>query len=134
MKKVLRFSIVAIFSCLITGQIFAQASDQKTDGDGVSDKDLKVFIPNAFTPNSDGLNDVFKPSISGPELKVYEIRILDRNGGEVFYSTDPSRVWNGSVNGDSFVPSPSIFIYFLRVQSVEDISPKTYQGHVALIR
>jgi gliding motility-associated-like protein len=107
---------------------------QKTDGDEVSDKDLHVFIPNAFTPNGDGLNDLFRPTISGPELQLYELRIIDRNGGEVFYSTDPERYWNGSVDGQDYVSSPSLYIYFLKVQSILEFAPQTYNGHVVLIR
>ena len=130
MKKMFVVLVTVLCTCLVGADLQAQ----KTDGNEVSDNDLYVFIPNAFTPNGDGLNDLFRPTISGPELKLYELRILDRNGGEVFYSDDPERFWNGAVDNQSYISSPTLFIYFLKIQSVVEFSPQTYNGHVVLIR
>lgn len=59
-----------------------------------------AYVPNVFTPNGDGLNDLFIPLIScGPEQ--YELLIFNRWGNEVFSSNDPNRHWNGDSNGNS---------------------------------
>ncbi len=121
--------LVAFFA---SAQITAQTS-QKSAEEPVTEE-LNVFIPNAFTPNGDGYNDVFKPRISGPAVAFYELSILDRNGDEVFSSKDPSEVWDGTTMGGSYVTSPSIYIYFLRIKSVEDRGIKTYRGHITMIR
>ena len=113
--------------------VMAQTDSEKSSSDNETET-LNVFMPNAFTPNFDGLNDVIRPVIDGPELEFYEFIVLDRNGKEVFYSTDPKEVWNGSVNGGDYVSSPSIFIYFLKLQTVDGVSPKTYSGHIVMIR
>ncbi len=108
---------------------------QKTFGeDPTLDDELHVWIPNAFTPNFDGANDVFVPVISGPELEMYELIILDRYGKEVFYSKDPSEVWNGSVKGGGYLSTTNIFIYFLKVKSVASLEVETFRGHVVLVR
>ncbi len=109
------------------------AQTDKSTGDDES-TDISVFIPNAFTPNFDGLNDVFVPIIDGPELQLYELVILDRSGREAFYSTDPKEVWNGAIKGNDYLTSPSMFVYFLKIQAVDAITPLTYSGHVTLIR
>lgn len=58
------------------------------------------FLPNAFTPDGDGLNDLFKPQIS--EYVSYELTIFSRSGEIVFESKDPTQGWNGSFNNNSF--------------------------------
>ena len=56
-----------------------------------------VFIPNAFTPNGDGINDVFNPSISCAEtLKFYRLNIYDRWGNLIFWSFDYAAGWDGT--------------------------------------
>lgn len=110
-----------------------QANAQKSSDD-TSEESLKVYIPNAFTPNQDGANDVFKTVITGPEIELYELRIISRSGKEVFYSTDPEEVWIGDVDGDSYVSSPTLYVYFLRLKTSESLEIKTYTGHITLIR
>ena len=58
----------------------------------------KVFFPNAFTPNNDGLNDVFKPTIFGA-LADYKLNIYNRFGQLIFQTSDPSKGWNGTLSG-----------------------------------
>jgi len=53
-----------------------------------------TYIPNAFTPNGDGYNDVFKVSVVDPVY--FELSIYDRWGGLVFRSTDPEQGWDGT--------------------------------------
>ncbi len=71
-----------------------------------------VYIPNAFTPNNDGINDGFQVVIS--DVVYYEINIFNRWGEQVFYSQDPDEVWMGNVNGgDHYVPA-GLYNYRLR--------------------
>jgi gliding motility-associated-like protein len=108
---------------------------QKSSGDdALPDSPLDIFIPNAFTPNGDGLNDSFRTQINGPELELYEFMVLDRNGKEVFYTTDPNENWDGTIKGSSFSSGTSMFIYILKIKSVEDRGPMTLRGHVVMIR
>lgn len=64
-----------------------------------------IFIPNAFTPNGDGLNDVFRPVFEGAESM--RLTIYDRWGNEIFSTEDMDAGWDGRVegtpvSGDSF--------------------------------
>lgn len=129
MKKLVRTSLI-LFTALLVNTAFAQ-SKSSTDG---SEKELSVYIPNAFTPNFDGYNDVFIPVINGPALEYYDLTIIDRNGKEVFRTNDPKMPWNGSVKGSNYVSSPSIFIYFIKLRTVGGIETKTYTGHIVTIR
>jgi gliding motility-associated-like protein len=57
---------------------------------------VPVYVPNAFTPNSDGLNDTFKPIITKPDLvSQYKLSIYNRWGQCFFETSDPSKGWDG---------------------------------------
>ncbi len=58
--------------------------------------DCKVFVPTAFTPNGDGLNDEFKVTVGSacPEIISFRLRLYDRWGKKVFESIDPRVSWN----------------------------------------
>lgn len=101
---------------------------------GGTDGALDIFIPNAFTPDGNGLNESFGVVINGPELDIYEFSILDRSGKEVFFSNDPDERWDGTSAGSDFTSGASIFIYILRVKSVEDQGPTIKRGHIVMIR
>lgn len=96
--------------------------------------EFSVFIPSAFSPNNDGLNDAFLPVGEAWSPVLYELRIFDRWGEVVFQSTDPLQPWLGeNENGDHFVRD-GIYSYVLTVQSAHEEVPKSYTGSVQLIR
>ena len=61
--------------------------------------DFSIFIPNAFTPDGDGLNDIFKAQ--GEFIAEFEIRIFDRWGQLVYHSTDITEGWDGEAADES---------------------------------
>ncbi len=122
--------------------------------DGCEDDTLKqvfingyytFFAPNAFTPDGDGTNDVFKPVGVGwgKEELEFTLEIFDRWGRRVFFTSIFSDGWNGKDlygNGD-FAPN-GVYIYKITtVKSTErwdddsfDTTPFEYTGHVTLLR
>ena len=70
---------------------------------GITSRDIfvkdrtAIYFPNAFTPNGDGLNDIFKPV--GIYITNYHLQIFDRAGRAVFYSGDPEHGWDGYIEG-----------------------------------
>ena len=74
-------------------------------------KGERVFLPAAFTPNDDGLNDQFSASIYKP-CEYYSIRIYNRWGAEIYSAADlATAVWDGTYNGER-VPG-DIYTYIL---------------------
>jgi len=75
-----------------------------------------VYIPNAFSPNGDGRNDIFS-IYSDDLLNVNEIGVFDRWGNNVFkrenLAPDGSEGWNGTFRGEAM--NPGVFTYFARV-------------------
>jgi gliding motility-associated-like protein len=61
--------------------------------------DFLVFVPNAFTPNSDGRNECFLPVLRGQ--KFFGMQIYDRWGHEIFSMTELAKGWDGTHKGNA---------------------------------
>lgn len=90
-----------------------------------------VQIPNAFTPNNDGKNDVFR--ILGAEMVTqFNLKIFNRYGQVVFETSDKNEGWDGKVKG-SLVPSGG-FIYILTYSAPNYPAVQVEKGSFVLIR
>jgi len=92
--------------------------------------DEDFLMPNAFTPNGDGLNDEFMPLIVHP-MSSYDFKIFNRWGMMIFESRDPATGWNGSDNGTSGELGAYVWVLDYTLESGEK---KTVKGNVLLIR
>ncbi len=92
--------------------------------------DYTLYIPNAITPNDDGINDYFH--ISGLNIpdKDFSFRIYNRWGTLIFYSSNPSFEWDGSINGKK-VPS-DIYNYRIIFRDPSGIL-HTKEGFITII-
>jgi len=100
------------------------------------DCSCQTYVPNAFSPNNDGLNDLFKPVINCP-VENYELSIYNRWGKEVFVSTDPSKNWNGASDRDGdYFTQAEVYYYILRFDNLLEPLSETqeYSGSLTLIR
>jgi gliding motility-associated-like protein len=89
-------------------------------------------IPTAFTPNGDGLNDVFKLCNSMQYEKLVDFRVLNRWGQTVFENTsDPKKGWDGTFNG---VPLDMGVYNYMIIIGRPDGSNRIFKGEVTLIR
>lgn len=88
-----------------------------------------VYIPNAFTPGSDNLNDIFLPV--GYGVKTIEMRIYDRWGELVFASNEEHKGWDGTCKG--ILCKPDVYIYKVEVTVLNN--EKEYRvGSVTLLK
>lgn len=74
---------------------------------------MSLYIPDAFTPNGDGINDTF--GISGEAVRNFSMRIYDRWGELLFESDNASQQWDGSYKGKT-VPQ-GVYVYQLTAQA-----------------
>ncbi len=88
-----------------------------------------VYIPNAFSPNGDGNNDVFR--VRSNFVDEMELIIYNRWGQEVFKSNDINVGWDGSFKGKEL--PPDAYAFYLRALCVNAIEYKK-QGNVSLVR
>jgi gliding motility-associated-like protein len=78
----------------------------------------RLAIPNAFTPNGDGLNDVLE--LKGRYLNGFTFVVVDRNGQEVFRATDRSQTWDGTIRGQAPVNGAYVWRFTLRDEAGQD--------------
>lgn len=93
--------------------------------------ELQMWIVNTFSPNDDGLNELFGPSTTFG-LTNYKMQIFDRWGAKMFETTDPANRWNGSdSSGD---PAPEgVYAYHIVFRYV-DGKLFVYRGTLTLVR
>jgi gliding motility-associated-like protein len=89
-----------------------------------------IFIPNAFTPNADGNNDVLK--VRTQALDDIYFTVYDRWGEQVFETQDPNIGWDGFFKGKKC--DPDVYVYYLRGNCVGQEEPYFKKGNVTLIR
>lgn len=75
----------------------------------------QVFIPEAFTPNDDGKNDIFKPVFSFLPAD-YQLIIYNRWSNVVFQTNDPEKGWNGKSSNGKPLPTGN-YIYYLKIKT-----------------
>jgi len=75
-----------------------------------------LYIPSAFSPNSDQRNEIFIP-VASCSFNDFELRIFDRWGKEVFLSFDPMMGWNGIYNGAAVEQGVYSYIFHYRFSS-----------------
>lgn len=95
-------------------------------------QDICPFLfPNAFTPNDDGTNDVFRPVGECPEVESFRFQVYNRWGDLVFEGLEPTDGWDGEVNGQ---PAPTdVYVWWARYR-LPDQEEILEKGDVTLLR
>ncbi|MCT4582851.1 MAG: gliding motility-associated C-terminal domain-containing protein [Flavobacteriales bacterium] len=95
-------------------------------------EDLLMYVPNSFTPDGDGLNDVFIPHISGEKENSYHLKIFNRWGNLIFESSDKNNGWDGTINSE-YVKNDT---YIWKIEVTDNIKNEEHQyiGYVSLIK
>jgi gliding motility-associated-like protein len=94
--------------------------------------DLAIYVPNTFTPDGDGINDMFRV-VGDPGLNEnFRLGIFDRWGEEIHTSTDILEGWDGSYGGvDS---QDGVYVWRVSVQDPTTAEIYNFVGHVTLLR
>jgi gliding motility-associated-like protein len=93
---------------------------------------LRVFIPNSFSPNQDGINGLFMPVLYAADPTYFDFRVYDRWGELLFQTQDQTQGWDGTYKGNP-VPS-SVYSYIVKVRNIEKTKIQPYMGTVTLLR
>ncbi len=97
----------------------------------------KVYIPNAFSPNNDGINEMFEVFTGIGVLRISSMQIFNRWGGRVFEARNlpasgaGSGGWDGTHDGE--VLTPDIYAYVIQVEFVDN-KIVTYKGEVQVLK
>ncbi|MBK7553793.1 MAG: gliding motility-associated C-terminal domain-containing protein [Flavobacteriales bacterium] len=93
---------------------------------------FSVYVPNAFTPDGDGINDTFGPLGQGISDKDFAFTVFDRWGEAIFKTNDPATWWEGTSGGTQAMQG----VYAWRLDLVDRYRnlDRQYYGHVTLVR
>jgi len=102
----------------------------------IVDKQRNVYIPNAFTPNGDGVNDVFHV-FGGPGVTNIKVMTLFDRWGELVFEgenlppSDPTYGWDGRFRDQHM--NPGVFVYYIEVEFIDgEVIP--YKGDFTILR
>ena len=93
------------------------------------ERKFRIFIPNAFTPNGDGLNDTFEPK--AVFVQSYNMVIYNRLGKVVYQSKEITQGWDGNFNGQE--AASDVYVYTIELTDTRGNEFKT-KGTFTLIR
>lgn len=129
-KPTLAVTEPGTYSVLVTGYCMeAEATVRVTEGICGS----LVYVPNAFTPDADGRNDIFRPVVDQAMMR-WTFRVFNRWGLLVFSTEDTDEGWDGTFNG---MEAPQdVYIWELRYKSLlpSGLVQEHLRGHVTLVR
>lgn len=93
-----------------------------------------IYVPDAFTPNNDGLNDIFKVITTDPTIR-FHLYIYNRHGQLVFQSDDIEKGWDGKIDGE--MAPADVYVYLIEYRGNGTQSPganQTLKGSFILVR
>ncbi|MBS1946733.1 MAG: gliding motility-associated C-terminal domain-containing protein [Bacteroidetes bacterium] len=93
--------------------------------------ECELTLPDAFTPNGDGVNEIFRP-LHPCNMADYRMQIFNRYGQLIFESSDPSRGWNGTYGG--LRADNGTYIWMSSYTNTDTRQKKLRRGTVILVR
>jgi len=99
------------------------------------DNCFEYSLPNVFSPNGDGINDLFVP-VKNKFIESVDFHVYNRWGQEVYKTTDPQLNWDGVIQSTKAEASEGTYYYICIVnqRTLQGIVPKTLSGSLTLIR
>jgi gliding motility-associated-like protein len=91
-----------------------------------------IYVPNAFTPTGDGINDVFIPIINGIIPESYQFMIFNRWGELIFETNNPQKGWDGTHKGLN--SQQDVYVWKIIVKDAVSGKKRDFKGHVTLLR
>ena len=96
--------------------------------------ELAVHVPNAFTPDGNGVNDRFLPFLVGADAAEYAWYVFDRGGAIVFQSNTIGEAWTGGLNNNEEPLPQGVYVWRIVVREGYSSDRKELFGHVTLVR
>ena len=90
------------------------------------------YVPQAFSPNGDGNNDLFTGRIFEECVKDFDLRIFNRWGEMIFHSESIYNAWDGTFKGK--YAEEGVYVYKMELLLLEEFDPTLYSGNIQLIR
>lgn len=119
--KVTNFTINTVGPCVVPAYLNLSLSEIQSE----------IYLPNAFSPNGDNINDQFIPIFNCDQVNYYNLQIFDRWGNLIFESNDKSNGWNGKYQNVNM--NPGVYPYFIEYEH-HNAGRQIKAGEVTLVR
>lgn len=96
--------------------------------------EMSIYVPNSFSPNGDGINDLFGAVVKNADPGFFRFDIYDRAGLKVFSSDSPDNSWNGLDNNAGKRSRSGVYTYIIETRDKFGRNPERVEGFVVLIR
>ncbi len=96
------------------------------------EEDHTLYIPNAFTPDENGLNETWGPHGTGISNKDYELQVFNRWGQQIFSSNTFEDRWNGTYKG--VIVKEDVYAYKLQLKFNKESKIRFFAGHVTVLK
>lgn len=117
-------TVVNLYGCESRDEAVVTIADQ-----------FDIYVPNAFTPDNDNINDVFRPEIGGKDMvDYYQLQIYDRWGVVVFETNDIEAFWTGNNRGGGHYAQNDVYVWQVKFRLKGAERSEVMRGHVTLIR
>lgn len=125
------YADTGVYCVTLTVQSAGGCADVATNCVSIA-PEFTFYIPNAFTPNGDGLNSIFAPK--GQNVVEFTMRIFDRWGNQVFRSTALNEGWDGKMkNRSGIVAEEDVYVYNIDVK--DNLGKRhNYIGTVTIVK
>ena len=112
-------------SCSVRDSVFLEVVNER-----------RVFVPNVFSPDGDGINDRLTLFGGGDVVRIRRFQVFDRWGGQLFEASnfppnDPNLGWDGTYQGREL--DPAVFVWFAEIEFL-DGQVELFKGDVVLLR
>lgn len=97
-------------------------------------QDYTIYVPNAFTPDNDDYNQVFKPVMQGFDPYDYSLFIYDRWGELIFESHDMDVGWDGTYANQNYSVQQGAYTWKIVAGLEDSVDTKIFMGHVNLLK
>jgi gliding motility-associated-like protein len=116
--------------CLIA--ISANGCSDTTCQYVIIDDEFIIYVPNAFTVDNDGINDIFTPVISGVNPLDYTFQVFNRWGELIFETNSTTTGWDGTYKGTA--AKQDVYVWKIQARAAATNERKEYVGHVTLLK
>ncbi|MFN7116091.1 MAG: gliding motility-associated C-terminal domain-containing protein [Saprospiraceae bacterium] len=92
-----------------------------------------IYVPNAFSPNDDGVNDLFQAHV-GCTVTAFDFRVFNRWGQMVYSTVNQEDGWDGTLKGEPMLSAVYVYVLQISYEQEGEVKSEVKTGDVALIR
>ncbi len=114
-------AIDGVYGCVATTEATVQVGTDNT-----------LFVPNAFTPNGDGQNDVLQLYGNLQGIRYFQLLVFNRWGEKVYETNDQFFAWDAIYKGEKL--EPAAYLYVMKVVHLNNETSRTFKGSITLLK